>query len=106
MVANLQFFAVLAQEAAAKVLMPDDPDSDYAAMSGRELESLQLHAFGKTNFEIGVTMNVSENAAARLLEEATRKMFCPTAPEAAAKALRLKIFRLPVKRAETGVTPP
>jgi DNA-binding CsgD family transcriptional regulator len=98
MLADLQFFVVLAQDVASRVLMPDEVDVDFEAMSGREMESLRLLAESKTHFEIGTALNLSESAAARLLEEATRKMFCSTAPEAAAKALRLKLFRLSVTR--------
>ncbi|TPW26422.1 LuxR family transcriptional regulator [Martelella alba] len=60
-----------------------------ASLSPRELECLKWVAAGKTEWEIGMILNISEHTADRHLANVHRKLGAVTRPQAIANAFRL-----------------
>ncbi len=92
MVADLQLFAVLAQDAASRVLLPTLPDASAVSLTPRELESLRWTMEGKTAWEVGNILGISERTAVLHLTNATHKLDCVNKHQAVLKALRLKLI--------------
>ena len=92
MVADLQLFAVLAQDAASRVLLPTVPDTSAVSLTPRELESLRWTMEGKTAWEVGNILGISERTAVLHLTNATHKLDCVNKHQAVLKALRLKLI--------------
>jgi len=93
MVADLQLFAVHAQDAALRVLLPEIPPLDVPALTPRELESLRWTMEGKTAWELGNILGISERTAVLHINNATHKLDCINKHQAVLKALRLGIIR-------------
>jgi DNA-binding CsgD family transcriptional regulator len=89
-VADLQLFAVHAQDAAFRIFAPPEPRPvGQSTLTPRELESLRWTMDGKTAWEVGVIMNISERTAVLHLQNAMRKLDCVNKHQAVLKALRL-----------------
>lgn len=95
MVADLQLFAVHAQEAAWRVIMPQGQDvsSAKARLTPRELECLRWTMDGKTAWEVGAILSITERTAVLHISNAMRKLDCSTKHQAVLKALRLGLIR-------------
>jgi len=93
MVADLQLFAVHAQDAAWRVLLPPVPPQDVPALTPRELESLRWTMEGKTAWEVGNILGISERTAVLHVNNATHKLGCVNKHQAVLKALRLGFIR-------------
>ena len=93
MTAELQLFAVHAQEPAFRVLLPPSPQPDAPALTARELECLRWTMEGKTAWELGRILGISEQTAVRHLNNATHKLDCVNKHHAVVKALRLELIR-------------
>jgi DNA-binding CsgD family transcriptional regulator len=93
MVADLQLFAVHAQDAAQRVLLPTAPQPDVPALTPRELESLRWTMEGKTAWELGNILGISERTAVLHVNNATHKLGCVNKHQAVLKALRLGLIR-------------
>lgn len=93
MVADLQLFAVHAQDAALRVLLPEIPSLDLPNLTPRELESLRWTMEGKTAWELGNILGISERTAVLHINNATHKLDCINKHQAVLKALRLGIIR-------------
>lgn len=95
LVADLQLFAVHAQEAAWRLLMP----SQYSApslqphLTPRELECLRWTMEGKTAWEVGAILSISERTAVLHINNAMRKLDCSSKHQAVLKALRIGLIR-------------
>lgn len=92
-VADLQLFAVHAQDAALRVLVPPAPQHDVPALTPRELESLRWTMEGKTAWELGNILGISERTAVLHVNNATHKLDCINKHQAVLKALRLGLIR-------------
>jgi DNA-binding CsgD family transcriptional regulator len=92
-VAHLQLFAAHAQDAALRILAPPSPLPMTPALTARELEALRWTMDGKTAWEVGAILKISEQTAARHLSNATRKLGCVNKVQAVVKALRLGLMR-------------
>jgi DNA-binding CsgD family transcriptional regulator len=92
MAAALQLFAVHAQEAAMRILVPASPDPVLPFLTPRELETLRWTMEGKTAWEVGRVLGISEQTAARHLHHATRKLDCVNKHQAVLRALRLGLI--------------
>ncbi len=90
-VADIQLFAVFAQEAALRILLPET-DLDLPKLSVRELECLRWTMEGKTAWELGQILKITEQTAARHINNATQKLGCINKLQAVLKALRLGIL--------------
>jgi DNA-binding CsgD family transcriptional regulator len=93
MAADLQLFAVHAQEAAERLLKPGPaPQQHEARLTPRELECLRWTMEGKTAWELGRILGISEQTAARHVNKATHKLRCVNKYHAVLKALRLGLI--------------
>ena len=92
-VADLQLFAVYAQDAALRILVPGPADSGLPPLTPRELESLRWTMEGKTAWEVGHVLGITERTAALHVNNATHKLGCVNKHQAVLKALRLGVLR-------------
>lgn len=92
-VADLQLFAVHAQEAALRLLVPRSPDPDVPALTPREIEALRWTMEGKTAWEVGNILRISERTAVLHISNAMHKLDCVNKHQAVLKALRMGLLR-------------
>jgi len=91
-VADLQLFAVHALEAAVRLLVPPALQPDRPALTPRELESLCWTMEGKTAWEVGAILGISERTAVLHVNNAMHKLGCINKHQAVLKALRLGLI--------------
>ena len=92
LVADLQLFATFAQDAAQRVLMPALTLGDRPALTPRELEALRWTMEGKTAWEVGAILGISERTAVLHVNNAMHKLNCTSKHQAVLKALRLGLI--------------
>jgi DNA-binding CsgD family transcriptional regulator len=92
-VADLQLFAVHAQDAAMRILTPAMTSSSMPSLTPRELETLRWTMEGKTAWEVGNLLGISERTAVLHVNNATHKLDCVNKHQAVLKALRLGLIR-------------
>jgi DNA-binding CsgD family transcriptional regulator len=93
MVADLQLFAVHAQETALRLFVPPMLQPDRPGLTQRELEALRWTMDGKTAWEVGAIMGVTERTAVMHLQNAMRKLGAVNKHQAVLKALRLGLIQ-------------
>lgn len=93
LVADLQLFAVHAQDAALRILTPASLEPGVPALTPRELETLRWTMEGKTAWEVGKALGITERTAALHVNNATHKLGCVNKHQAVLKALRLGLIR-------------
>lgn len=93
MVASLQLFAVHAQDAALRVMMPANTTEGLPALTPRELETLRWTMEGKTAWEVANVLGISERTAVLHANNAMHKLGCVNKHQAVLKALRLGLIR-------------
>ncbi|MDH0863058.1 autoinducer binding domain-containing protein [Mitsuaria sp. GD03876] len=95
MVADLQLFAVHAVDAAMRLLLPTPtaPDVDTPRLTPRELECLHWTMEGKTAWEVGAILSITERTAVLHINNAMHKLGCTNKHQAVLKALRLGLIR-------------
>ena len=93
LVADLQLFAVHAQDAAQRILTPALKAHGAPSLTPRELEALRWTMEGKTAWEVGNVLGISERTAALHVNNATHKLGCVNKHQAVLKALRLGLIR-------------
>ena len=91
-VADLQLFAVHAQEAALRLLVPEPMQPEKPALTPRELEALHWTMEGKTAWEVGAILGISERTAVLHVNNAMHKLGCVSKHAAVLKALRLGLI--------------
>ena len=92
-VADLQLFAVHAQDAALRILVPKPLDPSLPSLTPRELETLRWTMEGKTAWEVGSVLGITERTASLHVNNATHKLGCVNKHQAVLKALRLGLLR-------------
>ncbi|MDE2370613.1 MAG: autoinducer binding domain-containing protein [Burkholderiales bacterium] len=92
LVADLQLFAVHAQDAAMRLLLPLAHRPERPALTPRELESLRWTMEGKTAWEVGALLGISERTAVMHVNNAMHKLGCISKHQAVLKALRLGLI--------------
>ena len=92
-VADLQLFAVHAQDAAVRILLPSLDDPTLPSLTPRELEALRWTMEGKTAWEVGDLLGIAERTAALHINNATHKLGCVNKHQAVLKALRVGLLR-------------
>ena len=92
LVADLQLFAVHAQEAAVRLLLPEQLQPEKPALTPRELEALHWTMEGKTAWEVGAILGISERTAVLHVNNAMHKLGCVSKHAAVLKALRLGLI--------------
>jgi DNA-binding CsgD family transcriptional regulator len=93
LVADLQLFAVHAQDTAMRVLVPERLQPERPKLTPRELDSLRWTMEGKTAWEVGGVMGISERTAVLHVNNAMHKLGCTNKHQAVLKALRLGLIR-------------
>ena len=93
LVADVQLFAVHAQDAALRIFMPKAIDSNLPSLTPRELETLRWTMAGKTAWEVGELLGITERTASLHVNNATHKLGCVNKHQAVLKALRLGLLR-------------
>ena len=93
LVADLQLFAVHAQDAAVRILLPTLSDPSLPSLTPRELEALRWTMEGKTAWEVGELLGIAERTAALHVNNATHKLGCVNKHQAVLKALRMGMLR-------------
>ncbi len=93
MVASLQLFAVHAQEASMRMLMPATATPGLPSLTPRELETLRWTMEGKTAWEVANVLGISERTAVLHANNAMHKLGCVNKHQAVLKALRLGLIR-------------
>ena len=93
LVADLQLFAVHAQDAALRILTPALNTPGAPSLTPRELETLRWTMEGKTAWEVGSLLGISERTAALHVNNATHKLGCVNKHQAVLKALRLGLIQ-------------
>jgi DNA-binding CsgD family transcriptional regulator len=91
-VADLQLFAVHAQDAALRLLLPPPLQPERPALTPRELECLRWTMEGKTAWEVGAILGISERTAVLHVNNAMHKLACVNKHQAVLKALRLGLI--------------
>ncbi len=91
-VADLQLFAVHAQDAAIRLLVPLAMQPERPALTPRELEALRWTFEGKTAWEVGAVLGISERTAVLHVSNAMHKLGCNSKHQAVLKALRLGLI--------------
>lgn len=92
MVADLQLFAVHAQDAALRLLLPQTQQPERPALTPREIEALSWTMEGKTAWEVGQILGISERTAVLHVNNAMHKLGCVNKHQAVLKALRLGLI--------------
>ena len=92
LVADLQLFAVHAQDAALRVLSPSVAVLERPSLTPRELEALRWTMEGKTAWEVGAILGITERTAVMHVNNATHKLACASQHQAVLKALRLGLI--------------
>ncbi len=93
MVADLQLFAVHAQDTAMRILISREHQPERPSITPRELEVLRWTMDGKTAREVGDRMSITERTAIQHLQNAMRKLDCNSKHQAVLKALRLGLIQ-------------
>jgi DNA-binding CsgD family transcriptional regulator len=91
-VADLQLFAVHAQDAALRLLVPVAERPERPALTPRELEVLRWTMEGKTAWEVGALLGISERTVVFHINNGTHKLGCINKQQAVLKALRLGLI--------------
>lgn len=92
LVADVQLFAVYAQEAAFRVLVPTAAQPETPGLTPRELEGLKWTMEGKTAWEVGAILGISERTAVLHINNAMHKLGCINKHQAVLKALKLGLI--------------
>ncbi|QPF71565.1 LuxR family transcriptional regulator [Roseateles sp. DAIF2] len=93
LVADLQLFAVHALDAALRVLLPIEQQLEAPKLTPRELECLRWTMEGKTAWEVGGILSISERTAVLHINNAMHKLNSTNKHQAVLKALRLGLIR-------------
>ena len=93
MVADMQLFAVHALDTALRVLLPPEQQLEQPRLTPRELESLRWTMDGKTAWEVGAILSISERTAVLHINNAMHKLGCNNKHQAVLKALRMGLIR-------------
>jgi DNA-binding CsgD family transcriptional regulator len=92
MVADLQLFAVHAQDTALRVLVSEPLRPDCPALTPRELDVLRWTMDGQTSAQVASTLGIGERTALWHLQNAMLKLGCNSKHQAVLKALRLGLI--------------
>lgn len=92
-VADLQLFAVHAQDTALRVLVSEASRPELPALTPRELEVLRWTMEGKVTSEISVLLGIGDRTTVFHLQNAMLKLNCNSKHVAVVKALRLGLIQ-------------
>jgi DNA-binding CsgD family transcriptional regulator len=84
---------VHAQEAASRLFLPVEAQVQKPSLTRRELECLSWTMEGKTAWETGAILSISERTAVLHLQNAMQKLGAVSKHQAVLKAMRLGLIR-------------
>jgi DNA-binding CsgD family transcriptional regulator len=90
---TLGAYAAPPERVTTPVLACEPPNGDRRPLTERELEALRWTMEGKTAWEVGSILGISEQTAVRHLSNATRKLGCVHKHHAVVTAMRLGLLR-------------
>ena len=93
MVADLQLFAVHAQDTALRVLVSEASRPEMPALTPRELEVLRWTMDGKVTHEISALLGIGDRTTVWHLQNAMAKLNCNSKHVAVVRALRLGLLQ-------------
>ncbi len=93
LVADLQLFAVHAQDTALRVLVSESSRPELPALTPRELEVLRWTMEGKVTSEISTLLGIGDRTTVFHLQNAMLKLNCNSKHVAVVKALRLGLIQ-------------
>jgi DNA-binding CsgD family transcriptional regulator len=86
--ADLSLVLAYAQAVSERLLLSPAAEPSESPLSAREREVLQWAAAGKTAWETGIIMSISDSTVNKHLDSAVKKLDCSNKVHAVAKALR------------------
>ena len=92
LLSDLQLLTVYAVDAAMRVLVPERLQPERPRLTPREVEVLRWTMDGKTAWEVGKILSISERTAVLHISNAMRKLDCNNKHQAVLKALRLGLI--------------
>lgn len=92
LVADAQLFGAFAQSAMMRIWNPK-PEVDLPKLTAREVECLSWTLEGKTAWELGVILGITERTANFHLGNAIQKLDCDNKHSAVIKAMRMGLIR-------------
>lgn len=92
LLADLQFLAVHAQDAALRLMVDQEAESERPVLSEREIQILRLTMDGKSAWVAGQLMSISESTVNYHLQSINRKLHTSSKHQAALKALSLGLL--------------
>ena len=92
-VSELQLFAVHAQDVATRLYPAEKPEDDRPSLTPREVEALSWTMEGKTAWETGFILGISERTVVLHLQNAMHKLGAVNKHQAVLKALRMNLIR-------------
>ena len=94
LVADIQLFAVHANEAADRLLISAETVAiARPKLTPREIQALEWTMAGKTAWELGRILSISERTAVLHIANAMRKLGCCSKHQAVLRALKLGIIK-------------
>jgi DNA-binding CsgD family transcriptional regulator len=94
LVADAQLFALFSQPAASRLFADDAAPCVLPRLTGRELEALKWTKEGKTAWEVGRILGISERTAVFHLSNCAQKLGVSSKRAAVVKAIALKLIAL------------
>ncbi len=94
LVADAQLFALFSQPAASRLFADDATPCALPRLTGRELEALKWTKEGKTAWEVGRILGISERTAVFHLSNCAQKLGVSSKRAAVVKAIALKLITL------------
>jgi DNA-binding CsgD family transcriptional regulator len=92
LLADLQLMVAFAQDTAYKLLLADDLDPGVIDLSSRERDVLAWASQGKTAWETGMLLSISEHTVNKHLASAAKRLGCSSKAQAVAKAIERGIL--------------
>lgn len=92
LMADVQLFAVYAQDAAFRLLVAPSLQPERPKLTPRETEALRWTMEGKTAWEVGAILGISERTAVLHINNAMHKLGCVNKHQAVLKALKLGLI--------------
>jgi DNA-binding CsgD family transcriptional regulator len=92
LLSDIQVFTAYALDAAMRLLVPARQQPERPSLTRREVEVLSWTMAGKTAWEVGRILGISERTAVLHISNAMRKLDCRNKNQAVLKALRLGLI--------------
>jgi DNA-binding CsgD family transcriptional regulator len=87
LLANLQMMVAFAQDTAFTLLLADQVETQVIDLSSRERDVLKWASQGKTAWETGMLLSISEHTVNKHLASAAKRLGCSSKAQAVAKAI-------------------